>query len=244
MAGKRKANTNGRIFEDKYKFANQFKNVEGLSIDERGDITINGTIVGTVCGQYKLGHYMKARGLNYKDILSKRQFPDDCLIDYTSNTMYIIESKYQERSGSVDEKLESATFKRAQYQKVADSLFPGMKVEYAFIFNDWFKNPRYADVLQHLRSNGIEYYFNEFPDVNLFFNGRNKGIVRFSDTKVDTCHLAAILAYLIGRHKEDFHFRYKVYGGKVEYWYDGDKITTECTIEDFYNQMVEERRIV
>jgi hypothetical protein len=42
-------------------------------------------------------------------------------------------------AGSVDEKLQTCDFKRKQYLKLVQPL--GIKVEYVYVLNDWFKQP-------------------------------------------------------------------------------------------------------
>jgi len=38
-----------------------------------------------------------------------------------------------------------------------------IEVEYIYILSDWFKNPRYKDVLDYIHSVGCDYYFNYIP---------------------------------------------------------------------------------
>src|SRR3989338_4705597 len=66
-------------------------------------------------GLYK---YLESRGVDYKKILSKKLLPDEALYVIANNTLFIIEVKFQEVSGSVDEKLQTCDFKRKQYQKL------------------------------------------------------------------------------------------------------------------------------
>ncbi len=75
--------------------------------------------------------------------------------------MFIIEVKYQEVEGSVDEKLQTCDFKRKQYIKLLSPL--NMEVEYIYILNDWFRNPKYKDVLDYIISVNCKYYFNYLP---------------------------------------------------------------------------------
>jgi hypothetical protein len=63
-------------------------------------------------------------------------------------TLYIIEVKYQEVAGSVDEKLQTCDFKRKQYLKLVSE--KGLKVEYVYVLSDWFKDPRYKDSLDSI----------------------------------------------------------------------------------------------
>lgn len=76
-------------------------------------------------------------------------------------TLFIIEVKYQQVAGSVDEKLQTCDFKRKQYLKLVAPL--GLKVEYVYVLNDWFKQPQYKDVLDYIHSVNCHYKFNELP---------------------------------------------------------------------------------
>ena len=76
-------------------------------------------------------------------------------------TLFIIEVKYQQVAGSVDEKLQTCDFKRKQYVKLVAPL--GLKVEYVYVLNDWFKHPSYKDVLDYIHNVNCHYRFNELP---------------------------------------------------------------------------------
>jgi hypothetical protein len=75
--------------------------------------------------------------------------------------MYIIEKKYQETSGSVDEKLPNCDFKKKEYEKLFNPL--DIKVKYIYVFNEWFKQDIYRDVLEYIKFVGCDYYFVEIP---------------------------------------------------------------------------------
>jgi hypothetical protein len=83
------------------------------------------------------------------------------LLVIVRETLFIIEVKYQQVAGSVDEKLQTCDFKRKQYVKLVAPL--GLKVEYVYVLNDWFKNPSYKDVLDYINSVNCHYKFNELP---------------------------------------------------------------------------------
>lgn len=104
-------------------------------------------------------------------MLSKQLLPDSALIVIVRETLFIIEIKYQQVAGSVDEKLQTCDFKRKQYQKLVKHL--GLKVEYVYVLNDWFKKPEYADTLDYIHSVNCHYKFNEIP---LSWLGLPKGI--------------------------------------------------------------------
>jgi len=87
--------------------------------------------------------------------------PDDALLVIVRETLFIIEVKYQQVAGSVDEKLQTCDFKRKQYLKLASPL--GLKVEYVYVLSDWFNKPEYRDVLAYIHSVNYHYKSNEIP---------------------------------------------------------------------------------
>jgi hypothetical protein len=74
---------------------------------------------------------------------------------------FIIEVKYQEVSGSVDEKLQTCGFKLRQYKKLFAPL--NYEVEYIYILNNWFRDKRYKDTLDFIIDMNCKYYFEYLP---------------------------------------------------------------------------------
>lgn len=109
-------------------------------------------------GLYK---YLESRGVDYKKILSKKLLPDEALYVIANNTLFIIEIKFQEVYGSVDEKLQTCDFKKKQYKKLMAPL--NIEVEYIYILSDWFHKPEYKDTLDYIISVGCQYYFGYLP---------------------------------------------------------------------------------
>lgn len=99
--------------------------------------------------------------IRWQEHLSKRLEPDNALFVVLRDTLFIIEVKYQQAAGSVDEKLQTCDFKRKQYAKLVHRL--GWRVEYVYILNDWFRKPSYQDVLAYIHSVNCHYVFNELP---------------------------------------------------------------------------------
>lgn len=106
-------------------------------------------------------HFLEEKGIKYQNYNSKKWLPDEAFINLNNNTVYILEKKFQNTSGSVDEKLPNCDFKRKEYQKLCTPI--GYSVEYIYIFNDWFKNRRYTDTLEYIKNCGCQYYYNEIP---------------------------------------------------------------------------------
>lgn len=105
--------------------------------------------------------YLESRGVDYKKILSKKLLPDEALYVIVNNTLFILEIKFQEVAGSVDEKLQTCDFKKKQYKKLMAPL--NIEVEYIYILSDWFRNPAYKDTLDYVISVGCQYYFGYLP---------------------------------------------------------------------------------
>lgn len=104
---------------------------------------------------------MEENGIDWKLIISRKLLPDDALLVIVRETLFIIEVKYQQVAGSVDEKLQTCDFKRKQYLKLVTPL--GLRVEYVYVLSDWFKKPEYKDVLEYIQSVNCHYKFNELP---------------------------------------------------------------------------------
>lgn len=104
---------------------------------------------------------LEPNGINYSKIVSKKLLPDDAILIIKDKTLFIIEIKFQEVAGSVDEKLQTCDFKNKQYTKLLSPL--NIAVKYTYILSDWFKDERYKDVLKYVHSVGCYYFFNELP---------------------------------------------------------------------------------
>ena len=115
--------------------------------------------VGAFHGKRGFSSYLKTLGVDVDTIWSKNLRPDEAL--FLDGTVYIIEKKWQQVEGSVDEKLQTCDFKRRQYERAVAPL--GMKVKFVYLLNDWFKNPKYRDVMNYITDTGCYYFFNEIP---------------------------------------------------------------------------------
>ncbi len=117
--------------------------------------------VAHVFKQHAFYDYLKTKGINWKEHISKQLLPDNAIYVIVNNTMFILEVKTQNVAGSVDEKLQTCDFKKKQYQKLLSQL--NMEVQYIYILDDWFRKPQYKDVLDYIISVGCQYYFNYIP---------------------------------------------------------------------------------
>ena len=104
-------------------------------------VFFKGQLVARCFRKHDFYEFLDEEGVNWKPMLTKKLLPDDALLVIVRETLFIIEVKYQQVEGSVDEKLQTCDFKRKQYLKLVTPL--GLKVEYVYVLSDWFKDPRY-----------------------------------------------------------------------------------------------------
>ncbi|KAF3978695.1 MAG: hypothetical protein HFP77_00585 [Methylococcales symbiont of Iophon sp. n. MRB-2018] len=154
----------GLNFENKVDLITLLKQIKGYYIESQEvghNILFNNKIVARCFKKYEFYKFLDEHEIDHKNILSKKLLPDDALLVIVRETLFIIEVKYQQVAGSVDEKLQTCDFKRKQYLKLVQPL--GIKVEYVYVLNDWFKQPSYKDVLDYIHSVNCHYKFNELP---------------------------------------------------------------------------------
>lgn len=151
----------GLNFEKDTDILTLLKNTKGYSIDDEGGIYYKNKEVARSYRKNKLYVYLASQGIDYKNHLSKKLYPDEAIFVIINNTLFILEMKFQEVEGSVDEKLQTCDFKKKQYQKLVAPL--NLEVQYIYILSDWFLNPKYKDVLDYIISVGCQYYFKYLP---------------------------------------------------------------------------------
>jgi len=156
----------GLNFENKVDFLGFLKGIKGYTVRNSNkragsDIYFNEKLVARAFKKHDFYHFLEENKIEWKLLISKKLLPDDALLVIVRETLFIIEIKYQQVPGSVDEKLQTCDFKRKQYQKLVLSL--GLMVEYVYVLNDWYKKPSYKDVLDYINSVNCHYKFNELP---------------------------------------------------------------------------------
>ncbi len=150
----------GLRFEGKVDLLTFLSTCDGYAV-EGNVIYFQGKEVARSFRKHALYRWLNEQGIDWRQHLSKQLLPDDAIYVIRNNTMFIIEVKYQEVEGSVDEKLQTCDFKRKQYLKLLSPL--NMEVEYIYVLNDWFRQPKYKDVLDYIISVNCKYYFNYLP---------------------------------------------------------------------------------
>jgi hypothetical protein len=151
----------GLKFESRINLKDVIRPLKGYNI--AGDeVFFGATKVAELYQKNKIyKNLLEPRGINYAKVISKKLLPDDALFLVSNNTLFIIEIKFQEVAGSVDEKLQTCDFKNRQYNKLFGSL--DIPVKYIYVLNEWFRKPEYKDVLDYIKSVGCYYFFYEIP---------------------------------------------------------------------------------
>lgn len=156
----------GLRFEEKIDLLTALRRVDGYSIepDQRGvgeHLLFQGKPLARCFKKHDFYKFLREKNIDWHKRISKQLLPDDAILVLSSQTLFIVEVKFQKVAGSVDEKLQTCHFKRKQYEKLVEGL--DLTVKYVYVLNDWFRQPGYRDVLKYIRSVGCHYYFGELP---------------------------------------------------------------------------------
>jgi hypothetical protein len=150
----------GLDFESRVNLLSVFATTPGYSVKDAA-VLYEGKEVAVSISKHRLYEFLEKHGVDYKTIISKKLLPDEALYMADQKKVFIIEIKFQEVGGSVDEKLQTCDFKKKQYQKLFKQL--EIEVEYIYILSDWFKKPEYKDVLAYISEVGCHFYFQTLP---------------------------------------------------------------------------------
>lgn len=156
------ANTlTGLIYEGKVDLKTFLNNQHGYRV-VGSSVIYQDEEVAQIFQKHELySEFLAPRGVDWKNCISSQLLPDNGIYVIINNTVFIIEVKTQNTTGSVDEKLQTCDFKKKQYQKL---FFPlNIEVQYVYILDDWFRKPKYKDVLDYIISVGCQYYFQYIP---------------------------------------------------------------------------------
>lgn len=151
----------GLIFEGKTDLATFLSKQKGYFVDKEKRVFYNEVEVGQIFKKYDFYKFLEILDINWEKIISKRILPDNAIYISSKKTFFVIECKFQQVPGSVDEKLETCGFKKGQYQRLLDQA--GIKVEYIYILSKWFKHPKYEDVRNYIVNVGCQFYFEYIP---------------------------------------------------------------------------------
>jgi len=157
----------GLHFEKKVNLLTKLADVPGYTV-KNNEIYYKGKLLAYSYSQHSLyNDFLKSENIDYKDFVSKKYLPDEAIYVPEKKTFYIIEMKFQNVGGSVDEKLQTCDFKQKIYAKLFSSL--GIKVRYAYVLSDYFRKSSFNDAFSYIKEVGCNYYFEELPLSELGF---------------------------------------------------------------------------
>ena len=111
FGGKGGGNTKtGLIFEGKTDLSDFLNEQKGYKV-ENGNVFYEEELVGRIFKKYSFYKFLEELNIDWKKLISKRLLPDDSIFVIIANTLFIIECKFQQVAGSVDEKLQTCDFK-------------------------------------------------------------------------------------------------------------------------------------
>ncbi len=117
--------------------------------------------VGQLLEGHKLYKFLDGQDVDWRSIISSKLLPDEAVLSNRTRKLTIVEKKWQQVGGSVDEKLQTCGFKLRQYRRLFEPL--GAEVQYVYLLNDWFTQPRYQDVLDYIKEVGADFHFKSLP---------------------------------------------------------------------------------
>src|SRR5690349_14298610 len=107
----------GLLYEGKTDLSNFLSSQPGYTV-EGGNVLYEGELVARVFNKHDLYKLLHEHGVKWSEIISKKLLPDNGILVLANKTFFIIEVKYQQGKGSVDEKLQTCDFKKKQYEKL------------------------------------------------------------------------------------------------------------------------------
>lgn len=165
-SGKGGGNTRtGLVFEGKTDLATFLNSQPHYSVNEHKVFYDNEKVAEVYKKHSFYKVFLTRLQIDWKQYISKQLLPDDSVFVLLNNKLFIIECKHQEVAGSVDEKLQTCDFKKKQYKKLMSAA--NIDVEYIYLLDNWFRDPRYKDVLDYIHSVGCDYYFEYIPLIRL-----------------------------------------------------------------------------
>jgi hypothetical protein len=102
------ANTlTGLRFEKNTDLNKALLQIKGIKIKDL-EVFNNGKLVGNILQKHNLyKNFLEKKGVNWKKIISKKLLPDESFFNIKTNKLIVIEKKWQQIEGSVDEKLQT-----------------------------------------------------------------------------------------------------------------------------------------
>ena len=157
-AGGAQTNRNGLTYEEMTDLQTEYNIIEENEHSKRIRFINSEKIFITT----KQSHLFKCMNEHVNKDIKKAhgcKNPDECFIDAENKRIFIIEKKFQQRPGSVCEKIQTSEFKIWQYSRT----FPTYEIVYMYCLSDWFKKNCKAE-LEYLEYKNVPVFWGNNED--------------------------------------------------------------------------------
>jgi hypothetical protein len=140
------ANTNktGLKFEKDTDLKKLFESLKGYSVKGE-EIHFDGLKVAEMYAKNKLyKDLLSKHNIDWKSRASCKLLPDEAILILKDNTLF-----------------QTCDFKKKKYLKLLAGT--NIKIEFAYVLNDWFNQKRNKDTFDYIKSVGCNYFFNTLP---------------------------------------------------------------------------------
>lgn len=149
-------------FENKVDFITLIWKMKNYEIKKWNEIYYLWEKVAEAYKKHELYKYfLVPKWVNFKEHISSKLLPDNAIYVIINNTMFIVEIKFQKVHWSVDEKLQTCWFKKAQYTRLFKQLW--INIEYCYVLSNWFKKDKYNDTLAYVQMMNCKYFYETLP---------------------------------------------------------------------------------
>lgn len=161
VGGGAQTNKNGLSYERDYDLSEAIINSGKYTIDDNAFVIEKSTNVkkGKLASKNDFYLYLEKKHVLWNDIVSKKYLPDEAFFNFKKKILYIVEKKYQDGFGSVDEKLQTFPFKKERYEDLVKSL--KYSVSFYFLGNDYFNKSTFGDVWEYFETHQIKKYISQ-----------------------------------------------------------------------------------
>lgn len=135
-----------------------------LSTDVRTNLANSGIDVNNVifCSKRQFPPFMERYNFDMRIHFGKQFWPDEAFV--YNNHLYVIEKKYQDGSGSVDEKIQTGPYKKLIYEICAKAAHLNGATYIYLLKGKAFNIPKYTThQIPYLREHNVPVYFDRFP---------------------------------------------------------------------------------
>lgn len=152
----------GNRFEKNTQLADIFKQ-NGYTFSDQGEVFDHTTPLHIFyVPKQKFYSFFGLHIHQVRDKMGQALEVDEIVVNQNTKTIYFLEKKYQEKTGSTDEKIQTGPYKRFYFQQFLQKFqLSDYHIEYAYLLNNWFTHERYQSVFNYLASQHIDCFIDK-----------------------------------------------------------------------------------